>query len=157
MEQALHCVRFQFSGHPQKHIFGCACVLCLPQPQRFRQPGAWAHFPRMWRAFSLRGERPKQPEAWAPSPRVRRAFSLRGPSERRGSGLRESLDRNLGPVCHVGGGGFSGAEFAPFPSPLKVYFILCVYLIYSETFWTHLIFVGVSEGIFFGIFYIGRK
>ena len=34
------------------------------------------------------------------------------------SGLRKSLDRNRGPVCSVGGGGFSGAEFSPFPSPL---------------------------------------
>ena len=32
--------------------------------------------------------------------------------------LWNSLDRNRGPVCSVGGGGFSGAEFAPFPSPL---------------------------------------
>ena len=32
--------------------------------------------------------------------------------------LRNSLDRNRRPVCRVGGGGFSGAEFAPFPSPL---------------------------------------
>ena len=32
--------------------------------------------------------------------------------------LRNSLDRNQRPVCSVGGGGFSGAEFAPFPSPL---------------------------------------
>ena len=31
--------------------------------------------------------------------------------------LRKSLDRNRRPVCSVGGGGFSGAEFAPFPSP----------------------------------------
>ena len=37
---------------------------------------------------------------------------------RRWSGLRKSLDRNRGPVCRVGGGGFSGGEFAPFPSPL---------------------------------------
>ena len=32
--------------------------------------------------------------------------------------LRNSLNRNQGPVCSVGGGGFSGAEFAPFPSTL---------------------------------------
>ena len=51
--------------------------------------------------------------------RVRRAFSLRGPSASRWWGLRKSLDRNRGPVCRVGGGGFSGAEFAPFPSPLS--------------------------------------
>ena len=32
--------------------------------------------------------------------------------------LRKSLDRNWRPVCSVGGDAFSGAEFAPFPSPL---------------------------------------
>ena len=32
--------------------------------------------------------------------------------------VRNSLDRNRGPVCIVGGGGFSGAEFDPFPFPL---------------------------------------
>ena len=56
-------MRFQFSGTPQKRGFGCACVLCLPRPERLRQP-----------------------EAWAPSPRVRCAFSLRGPSARCRSG-----------------------------------------------------------------------
>ena len=54
----------------------------------------------------------------AHSPRVRHAFSLCGPCARRRSGLRKSLDRNRGPVCSVRGGGFSEAEFAPFPSPL---------------------------------------
>ena len=53
----------------------------------------------------------------APSPWARGTFSLRGPSSRHLLGLRKSLDRNRGPVCSVGGGGFSGAEFAPFPSP----------------------------------------
>ena len=32
--------------------------------------------------------------------------------------LRNSLDRNQGPFFWVGAGSFSGAEFAPFPSPL---------------------------------------
>ena len=67
-------MRFQFSGTPQKRGFGCTCVLCLPRPERL-----------------------KQPEACAPSPRVRRvrrAFSLHGPSARRRSGLRKSLDGN---------------------------------------------------------------
>ena len=32
MERALRCVRFQFSGVPQKLGLGCACVLCLPRP-----------------------------------------------------------------------------------------------------------------------------
>ena len=31
-EQALRCVRFQFSGTPQKRRLGWACVLCLPRP-----------------------------------------------------------------------------------------------------------------------------
>ena len=92
--------------------------MCLPQPEWFRQPGAWVHSPQVRNTFSLCGERLKQPEAWAHSPRVGRAFSLRGPSTRRRSGLRKSLDRNQGPVCSVGGDGFSGAEFSPFPSPL---------------------------------------
>ena len=95
MERTLRCVQFQFWGPPQQRRLGCACVLCLPRP-----------------------EQPRQPEVCAPSPWARRAFSLRGPTARRRSGLRKSLDRHQGPVCSVGGGGFSGAEFAPFPSPL---------------------------------------
>ena len=134
-------MRFQFSGPPQKRGFGCTCDLCLPRPQRFRQPGALAPSPQVQHAFSLRGKRFRPPGSWAPSPQVLRAFSLRserprqpeacphfalmlctfslcGPSARRRSGLRKSLDRNQGPVCSVGEAAFSGAEFAPFPSPL---------------------------------------
>ena len=33
-------------------------------------------------------------------------------------GSQEVFRQDPGPVCRVGGGGFSGAEFAPFPSPL---------------------------------------
>ena len=111
-------MRFQFSGPPQKRGFGCTCILGLPRPEWPRQPEACAPSPRIRRAFSIRGERPGQPEACVPSPRVLRTFSLRGPSARHRSGLRKSIDRNRGPVCWVGGGGFSGAELAPFPSPL---------------------------------------
>ena len=32
-------------------------------------------------------------------------------------GSQEVFRQDSGPVCQVGGGGFSGAEFAPFPSP----------------------------------------
>ena len=32
VERALRCSRFQFSGSPQKHGLGWACVLCLPRP-----------------------------------------------------------------------------------------------------------------------------
>ena len=86
--------------------------------KRLGQPEAWAYSPRMQHTLSLHGERPRQPEAWAHFPQIQRAFSLRGPSAHPRSGLRKSLDRNRGPVCSVGGRGFSGAEFAPFPSPL---------------------------------------
>ena len=66
-------------------------------------------------AGSLGGQR------LAPSPRARCAFCLRGPSARHRLGLRKSSDRNRGPVCWVGGGGFSGAEFVPFPLPAASY------------------------------------
>ena len=40
MEQALRCARFQPSGVPQKRGVGCTSLLCLPQPEQLRQPGA---------------------------------------------------------------------------------------------------------------------
>ena len=52
-ERALRCLWFQFSCTPQKRGLGCACVLCLPRPERLRQPGAWrAHSSQVWCAFS---------------------------------------------------------------------------------------------------------
>ena len=94
MERALRWVQFQFSDTPQKRGFGCACVLCLPGPEQFRQLGAWVHSPRVWRAFSLCGRR----------------TCCR-------SGLRKSLDRNWGPVCSVGGGWLLRGWVCPFPLP----------------------------------------
>ena len=76
---------------------------------RVLSTGAARLFPQRRAAQAARG--------LAPSPRIRCAFSLCGPSALRRSGLRKSSDRNPGPVCRVGGGGFSGAAFAPFPSP----------------------------------------
>ena len=61
----------------------CTCVLCLPRPELFRQPEAWAQSPWVRRAFSLRSKRLGQPEAWAHSPLMQCAFSLCGPSARR--------------------------------------------------------------------------
>ena len=87
-------MRFQFSGPPQKRGFGCACVLCLPQP-----------------------ERPRQPEAWAASPRVRRTFSLRGPRARRRSGLRKSSDRTRGLFAGWEGVASLGLSFPLSPPP----------------------------------------
>ena len=95
--------------------------------------------PRAWCGLSLRGEWPRQPEAWRPlhgcaapfpsvasspgsqrlgsfSPGMMRLFP---PRPQRAPPVRsqEVFRQEPGPVCSVGGGGFSGAEFAPFPSP----------------------------------------
>ena len=60
MERALRWVRFQFSGTPQKHGFGCACILCLRRPERLSQPGAWwVHSPQMWHALSPQWPQPQ--------------------------------------------------------------------------------------------------
>ena len=59
MKRALCCVRFQFSGTPEKCRFSCACVLCLPQPEWLRQPGAWAHSPWVQHALSPPGPQPQ--------------------------------------------------------------------------------------------------
>ena len=115
MERALHCLRFQFSGTPQKRGFGCACVLCLP--------GLSSSGSQELHGCTL-------PGCGAPSP-------LRGPSLSfllRQSGacalclaatlpadfqnIRKSLVRNWRPVCSVVADAVSRAEFAPFPSPL---------------------------------------
>ena len=88
--------------------------LCVGSTRRAlaRQPAVLAPSPQVLRAFlSVASGLGRQRFACS-------AFSLRGPSARRRLGLRKSLDRNRGPVCRVGEGGFSGAEFAPFLSPL---------------------------------------
>ena len=110
-------MRFQFSGPPQKRGFSCACVLCVPRPERLRQPEAWAHSPQMQRAFSLWPQR-APPVGCLLLAFVQRSWPLAVTLPAGSRILRNSLDRNRGPVCSVGGGGFSGAEFAPFPSLL---------------------------------------
>ena len=55
-------------GSSTKRGFGCACVVCLPRPERPRQPEAWAPSPRVRRAFSLRGERPGSQRLGRPLP-----------------------------------------------------------------------------------------
>ena len=81
------------------------------------QPAVLGAFPRARRAFSLRGERPRQLEAWRPLPWHGAPFPSAAPA-RAAVGSQEVFRQEPGPVCRVGGGGFSGAEFAPFPSPL---------------------------------------
>ena len=57
-----------------------------------------------------------QPEVWRPLPGAARLFPPR-PQCSLPVGSQEVLRQEPGPVCRVGGGGFSGAEFAPCPSP----------------------------------------
>ena len=55
-------LRFRFSGTPQKHRLGWACVLCLPRPEQLKQPGAWrVQSPRVQGAFSPPRSQPQFP------------------------------------------------------------------------------------------------
>ena len=81
-------------GPPQKRGFGCTCVLCLP-----RLSGSGSQ-----RLGALSTGTPR-----LFPPRPQRAPPV---------GPQEVFRQEPGPVCRVGGGGLSGAEFAPFPSPL---------------------------------------
>ena len=77
---------------------------------------SWCPLPRccalfsLWRAARVaRGLRVLSPGAVRPfPPRPQSAPPV---------GSQEVPRQEPGPVCRVGGGGFSGAEFAPFPSP----------------------------------------
>ena len=115
--------------------------LCVGSTRRVlaKQPAVLAPSPRVRRAFSLRSERPGQPGVWRPFPWRGAPFpsAASGPgSQRFGTlstgtqclfpprpqrappiGSQEVFRQDPGPVCQVGGGGFSGAEFAPFSSP----------------------------------------
>ena len=74
-------------------------------------PGAARLFPPRRAAQAVRG--------LVPSPRARRTPSLRGLSAPP-VGSQGVFRQEPGPVCRVGGGGFSGAEFAPCPSPCLI-------------------------------------
>ena len=93
--------------------------LCVGSTRRAlaRQPAVLAPLPRccalfsLWRAARVaRGLRALSPGA----------VCLLPPRPQRAPppvGSQEVFRQEPGPVCRVGGGGFSGAEFAPFPSP----------------------------------------
>ena len=116
-------LRFMFSGTPQRRRLGWACIFVpspaqaaqgtrslrsafssaaarlLPSPSQPRFPGAptWCALCLFWRADLW-----LQPSQWMSTIQ----------------NLRKSLVRNWKPVCSLVGGAVSGAEFAPFPSPL---------------------------------------
>ena len=91
--------------------------LCVGSTRRVlaRKPAVLAPSPRVRCAFSLRIERPGQPGFGALSTGGPRLFPPR-PQRALPVGSQEVFRQDPGPVCRVGGGGFSGAEFAPFPS-----------------------------------------
>ena len=98
-----------------------------------KQPAVLGTSPRVLRTFSLRGEGPGSqrlgwplPGCGAPFAQAARGLSALSPGALRlfpprpqhaPVGSQEVFRQDPGPVCLVGGGGFSGAEFAPFPSP----------------------------------------
>ena len=117
---------------------GAACLFAPRQAARVAR--GLAPSPRVRHTFSPCGERPGQPEAWrllpwcgAPFPSavscsgsqrlgavflgVMRLFPPR-PQRAPPVGSQEVFRYEPGPVCQGGGGGFSGTEFAPFPSLL---------------------------------------
>ena len=79
--KALIRLRLRFMSSPASAILAARGLGAL-------SPGAARLFPR--------GEWLRQPEAWAHFPRMRRAFYLCGPSARHRSGLRKSFYRNQG-------------------------------------------------------------
>ena len=120
-ERALSCVRFQFSGSPQKRGLCWACVLCLPRSSSGRQeldgrtlPGCGAPNPLRGPSLSFRAmvgcERfVSVLRSWPLAATLPAGMSTI-------QNLRKSLVGNWRPVCNVGGDAVSGAEFAP-PHP----------------------------------------
>ena len=140
MERALRWVRFQFSGPPQKRGFGCACVLCLPRPERFRQPEAWRPLPGCGAPFPSAASGPGSQRLWRPlpgcgapfpskvsslgsqrllgalAPGAARLFPPR-PQRAPPVGSQEIFRYEPGPVCSAGGSGFFGLSLPLSPPP----------------------------------------
>ena len=116
-------LKFRFSGIPQKHRLGWACVLCLPWPS-----SSGSHeldectLPRYSAPYPLRSPSLNFHTRLLGAPCVcsGELISSYDPSQRMSTiqNLRKSLVRNWEPVCSLVGDAISGAEFAPFPSPL---------------------------------------
>ena len=114
---------------------------CLFPPQRVAQaarglralsPGAACLFPPWRVARAARGLCALSPRCGAPFPSAASGPGSQGfgalstgapclfpprPQHALPVGSQEVFRQDPGPVCRVGGGGFSGAEFSPFPSP----------------------------------------
>ena len=92
--------------------------LCVgsTRPVLARQPEVWRPFPWRGAPFPSAASGPGSQRLGALYPGVPRLFPPQ-PQRAPPVGSQEVFRQDLGPVCRVGGGGFSGAEFAPFPSP----------------------------------------
>ena len=115
-------LRVRFSGTPQKCGLGWACILCLPhlsssgsqELDRRILPGCGAPSP-------LRGPSLSFHACWSGAPCVCSGELISGcypPCGCQPSRISESLWLETGSLFAVGRGAVSGAEFAPFPSPL---------------------------------------
>ena len=127
---ALSCVHFpglSLSGSGFQELHRCrlcwAYILCLPRLEQLRQPGAWwAHSPQVQCTLSPLQCQPQfshvlvgcilclfwEADFWLQPSRWMSTIQ----------NLRKPLVRSWKPVCRSVGGAVSGAEFAPFPSPL---------------------------------------
>ena len=91
--------------------------LCVGSTPRVlaRQPEVLAASPRMLRLFPPRRGAPGSQRLGALSTGTLRPLPP-WPQRAPPVGSQEVFRQEPGPLCRVGGGGFSGAEFAPFPS-----------------------------------------
>ena len=111
-------LRFRFSGTPQKHRLGWACVLCLPRSEQLRQPRSLTTALSWGAGRLLPSMVPTSVSASTGRVRLCLFWEL-GSSCDPPSGIsRKSLVKSWKPVRSLVGDAVSGAEFAPFPCPL---------------------------------------
>ena len=122
--------KFRFSGTPQRHRLGWACVLCLPRSEQLRRPGVWqAHSPS-WavRLITSLVPAPGFPECnhesavsgvLCVSSRVL-ISGCKAPDGCQPSRIPGRLVSNWEPACSLVGDAVSGAVFAPFLLALAV-------------------------------------
>ena len=115
-------LRFRLSGTPLRHRLGWACVLCLPGQSSSDGQELDDTLSLGQCAFSPLRSQPQFPGApvrCALCPFWEADFWLR-PSRQMSTiqNFSKSLVRDWKSVCSLVGDAISGAEFAPFPSPL---------------------------------------
>ena len=104
-------MRFQFSGPPRKRRLSWACILCLPllSSSGSQELDAWVQ---------CASSPPRSQPQFHTCPGQSWFLAATLLADVNHQNLRRSLVRNWKPVCSLVGDAISGAEFAPFPSPL---------------------------------------